>query len=47
MAYLHSLTPDPAHTHRFDCLMRRLYWTLILTLLLTGIWTLLAIRQGL
>jgi hypothetical protein len=46
MAYLRHLSNDPGHTHRFDRVMRRLYWGLILALLVTGTWTVLVARHG-
>jgi hypothetical protein len=41
MTYLHAISHDPTHTHRFDRVMRRLYWALTLAILTAGTWTLL------
>lgn len=46
MAYLRHLSDDPGHTRRFDRVMRRLYWVLVLALLVTGTWTVLVARHG-
>jgi hypothetical protein len=45
MAYLHSLSADPARTGRFDRMMTRLYCALLFTLFASAAWTWMAITR--